>query len=111
MARNDDQSGSRTPRAANAPGAKDGPRDDQQVRAQERERNDLAGTRDYQEGPDADRSGRGDTDRTGTARRAEGAAGQPGEAGTRGDTERAFEQSRGERSTRPEPDEGGFGNG
>ncbi len=102
MAQNDEQ---RDRGVVNASGDKDGPRNDAQIEAQESDRNDVAGMRDYQEGPDAERSGRADADRSGTARRAEQSTGQDYGDEARGDAERAFDRSRGDRSERSEPDD------
>jgi hypothetical protein len=74
----------------------EGPRGPEQVREQERIAEDIGEVADYQVQPDAVRPDEASTEETGTARRAERAAGLPDDPETRDDAERAYRESRGQ---------------
>ncbi len=102
MTRNDDQQRGR--QSANAARDDENRRDEAISSDRNRGRDNIAEPKPYKESPD-DLSGRSTTEQSGTARRAERATGRPAEPSTRGDAGRAFEQSRGDRTSRPEPDQ------
>jgi hypothetical protein len=78
----------------------DGPTDEATIEHLEGQRNNPRAQADYQTQPDGVESDRMASDRTGTARRAEGASGPVANENNLNDSERALRESRGDRQPR-----------